>query len=151
MFECALKKKSSSCRLLLLFISCSLKVAQRQRSLPTQTSEGHIKKKFKKKRERDDQYSFEISADLAYLQQDHEFQAQYLYTKQRKKPSQVSFHSREFSLSSSITIPFCALTDTGSQICIWDRATSYTRLPFAVIQTEISHKENLYYKLLFCS
>lgn len=43
MFECTLKKKSSSCRLLLLFISLSLKVAQRQSSLPTQTSEGQRK------------------------------------------------------------------------------------------------------------
>lgn len=100
------KKKSSSCRLLLLFISCSLKVTQRQRSLSTQTSEGH-----KKKIRRDDYYSFEISADLACLQ-DHQFQAQYLYTKHRKKPAQVSFHSRGFSLSSSITNLFCALIDS---------------------------------------
>lgn len=100
------KKKSTSCRLLLLFISCSLKVTQRQRSLSTQTSEGH-----KKKIRRDDYYSFEMSTDLACLQ-DHQFQAQYLYTKHRKKPAQVSFHSRGFSLSSSITNLFCALIDS---------------------------------------
>lgn len=101
------KKKKAAAADCYYFLSLAASKSHKGRGV----SPHRLQKDIKKKIRRDDYYSFEISADLACLQ-DHQFQAQYLYTKHRKKPAQVSFHSRGFSLSSSITNLFCALIDS---------------------------------------